>query len=142
MSAEGFIEEAEAVSAADAEAPAADAEAPAANAEAPAADAEAPAADADSDEDESGEPLIHFEDAEWEAFRAMMAEFSKPVSFQQIFNNLRELRNQHVIDRKNEQLRTMIKQAIHNGILDRSGRGSRIYYSLKQDDNPEPEPEQ
>jgi hypothetical protein len=28
----------------------------------------------------------------------------------------------------------MVKQAIHNGMLERSGRGSRIYYKLKTDD--------
>lgn len=77
---------------------------------------------------------ISFSDAEWHAFGAMMAGFSKPASFAQIFDALRELRKQQEITRTNEQLRTMVKQAINNGMLERSGRGKRVYYKLKQND--------
>jgi hypothetical protein len=45
------------------------------------------------------------------------------------------MRRQERISRTNEQLRTMVKQAISHGMLDRSGRGTRIYYKLKTDDS-------
>ncbi len=77
------------------------------------------------------EPII-FSDAEWQTFRTLMLGFAKPVSFAQIFDSLRELRKQQQINRTNEQLRTMVKQAINTGMLERSGRGNRIYYRLKQ----------
>lgn len=88
----------------------------------------------DAEEDASIEQTV-FSDEEWQAFHSMMATFPKPVSFQQIFDNLRELRKQQVLTRTNEQLRTLVKQAIQNGTLERSGRGSRIYYKLKTHDN-------
>ncbi len=86
-----------------------------------------------TDGDEAAEePQIYFSDEEWQAFSTMMATFTKPVSFAQIFDSLRELRKQDVLTRTNEQLRTMVKQAINKGILERSGRGKRIYYKLRQ----------
>jgi uncharacterized protein (TIGR00288 family) len=84
-----------------------------------------------ADEDTAEREALIFTDEEWQAFREMMAEFSKPISFSQIVDSLKGLRNQGIISRTNEQLRTMGKQAIQNGMLNRSGRGSRIYYSLK-----------
>jgi len=61
----------------------------------------------------------------------MMASFTRPVSFQQIFDTLREQRKEHNLARTNEQLRSMVKQAINSGMLERSGRGKRVYYTLK-----------
>lgn len=87
-----------------------------------------------ADDDASIEHIV-FGDDEWQAFRGLMETFSKPVSFQQIFDNLRELRKQQILIRTNEQLRTLVKQAIQNGTLERSGRGSRIYYKLKSNDD-------
>ncbi len=75
---------------------------------------------------------VEFSDEEWQIFRSMMEDFAKPVSFAQIFVTLRELRKQQIITRTNEQLRTMAKQAINNGTLERSGRGRRIYYRLQK----------
>lgn len=85
---------------------------------------------------EEGEELlieqhVEFSPEEWDAFRGMMRDFAKPVSFQQIFDSLRGLRKDQNINRTNEQLRTMVKQAINSGLLERSGRGKRVYYSLK-----------
>lgn len=76
------------------------------------------------------EPVV-FSDEEWRIFREMMASFSRPVSFQQIFDTLRERRKEHNLARTNEQLRSMVKQAINSGMLERSGRGKRVYYTLK-----------
>jgi uncharacterized protein (TIGR00288 family) len=75
---------------------------------------------------------VVFSDEDWRIFCIMMAEFSKPVSFGHIFDALRERRNKHELSGTNEQLRTMIKQAINKGLLDRSGRGMRIYYTLAE----------
>lgn len=74
---------------------------------------------------------IDFSDDEWALFRTMMAGFSKPASFQQIFDTLRDVRKEHNLARTNEQLRSMVKQAINSGLLERSGRGKRVYYMLK-----------
>ncbi|MCX7791604.1 MAG: NYN domain-containing protein [Chloroflexaceae bacterium] len=74
---------------------------------------------------------VAFSDEEWRIFREMMASFTRPVSFQQIFDTLRERRKEHNLARTNEQLRSMVKQAINSGMLERSGRGKRVYYTLK-----------
>lgn len=86
--------------------------------------------------DEGGETFellepIAFSDEEWTIFREIMARFTRPVSFQQIFDTLREQRKEHNLARTNEQLRSMVKQAINSGMLERSGRGKRVYYTLK-----------
>lgn len=75
---------------------------------------------------------ILFSDEEWQIFREMMAGFTKPVSFAQIFDSLRGLRQAQRLTRTNEQLRTLAKQAINSGMLERSGRGTRVYYRLPQ----------
>ena len=74
---------------------------------------------------------IAFSDEEWAVFTTMMRGFSKPVSFQQIFDTLRGLRKEQNLLLTNEQLRTMAKQAINTCLLERSGRGKRVYNSLK-----------
>ncbi len=93
----------------------------------------------DDDHDEEAETIdpIIFDDTEWHMFTHAMAGFVKPVSFAQIFDLLREQRKQHNLTRTNEQIRTMVKQAINNGMLERVGRGKRVYYKLKSDTKPE-----
>jgi uncharacterized protein (TIGR00288 family) len=91
---------------------------------------------AEQPEPEQAEPPeITFNDEEWMVFRDMMSQFSKPVSFSQMVDTMKDMRRQERISRTNEQLRTMVKQAISHGMLDRSGRGARIYYTLKTDDS-------
>lgn len=90
----------------------------------------APEGDEGGDTFELLEPVV-FSDEEWTIFREMMASFTRPVSFQQIFDTLREQRKEHNLARTNEQLRSMVKQAINSGMLERSGRGKRVYYTLK-----------
>ncbi len=140
---------------AEAEAPAesVELEAPAEEAAvvAPAEEAEAPAAEAVAEPvvdtapvtpeeldapgaapaEESEVETVAFSDEEWAVFTEMMRGFSKPVSFQQIFDTLRGVRKERNLLLTNEQLRTMVKQAINSGLLERSGRGKRVYYSLK-----------
>jgi uncharacterized protein (TIGR00288 family) len=86
----------------------------------------------DATDDETDEGDITFSDEEWQAFQTMMEQFTKPASFAQIFDALRALRKEKVLTRTNEQLRTFVKHAINNGLLERSGRGKRVYYTLKQ----------
>ncbi|NJN67388.1 MAG: NYN domain-containing protein [Chloroflexaceae bacterium] len=89
---------------------------------------------------EAAEVDTVFAEEEWHAFRTMMQGFPKPVSFNQIFDSLRDLRKEQIIIRTNEQLRNLVKQAISNGVLERSGRGKRVYYALKPDTSPEEAP--
>jgi uncharacterized protein (TIGR00288 family) len=86
----------------------------------------------EEDEDGELEENVLFADEEWLAFRGMMSKFTKPVSFATIFDALRNLRKEQVLTRTNEHLRNLVKQAINNGVLERSGRGKRVYYTLKQ----------
>jgi uncharacterized protein (TIGR00288 family) len=99
-------------------------------------ESEPPATDTQNGEGNEPEPEKEeiFSDEAWQAFRTMMTQFTKPVSFGQIFDSLRELRKQKTIEGTNEQLRSLVKQAINQGVLERSGRGKRVYYALKQDD--------
>ncbi len=97
----------------------------------PAAEGGEPAAEAGEAEMVVVDEHIDFSDDEWALFRTMMAGFSKPASFQQIFDTLRDVRKEHNLARTNEQLRSMVKQAINSGMLERSGRGKRVYYTLK-----------
>jgi len=87
--------------------------------------------DMDDDLDDDGK-TIEFSEQEWQAFRVMMQNFTKPVSFANVFDSLREIRKQQLIVRTNEQLRNFVKQAINQGLLERSGRGKRVYYTLKE----------
>ena len=80
--------------------------------------------------EEEPEEALAFSDDEWSVFREMMSGFPKPVAFAQIFDGLRALRTAGRINRTNEQLRSLAKQAINVGMLERSGRGTRVYYRL------------
>ncbi len=70
---------------------------------------------------------------EWQVFVEAMRQFDEPVLFVHIYNSLRGLRNQEVIDLSNSQIKEMIKKAIKNSLLIRSSRGAHRYYEL----NPE-----
>lgn len=91
-----------------------------------------PEDDDDAEMESEAEP-ISFLDEEWQAFRETMAKYTKSVSFGQIFDSLRGLRNQKVLTRTNEELRSFVKQAITIGMLERTARGKRVYYRLKQE---------
>ncbi|EFO81790.1 hypothetical protein OSCT_0367 [Oscillochloris trichoides DG-6] len=91
-----------------------------------------PLADTTEESEEAADITeIDFSEEEWAAFREMMRGFTKPVSFQQIFDSLRGVRKDQNLTRTNEQLRTMVKQAINRSILERSGKGKRVYYALR-----------
>src|SRR6185295_18079496 len=78
------------------------------------------------------ETVLPFTDNEWVVLREIITRFERPIPFNQIHNALREARNSAGINRTNEELRTLIKQAINNGLLERSGKGNHIVYRLAQ----------
>jgi uncharacterized protein (TIGR00288 family) len=71
-----------------------------------------------------------FEESEWNLLRDIVLRFERPAPFNQIHNALREARNSAGITRTNEELRTLIKQAINTGMLERSGKGNHIVYRI------------
>ncbi len=86
---------------------------------------------ATADEESSGEPTRQvFADREWDVFRTSISQFSEPVRFTEIFNALRGLRNQEVVELTNNELKELVKQAINKGMLQRTGRGAKAYYRL------------
>lgn len=78
-----------------------------------------------------------FTDAEWQMLRDVVTAAGRPLSFAQIHDLLREARNNAGIFRTNEELRSLIKQAINTGVLRRSGKGSRVVYHLAPQETPE-----
>ncbi len=80
--------------------------------------------------DAAGTTRPFFGDREWDIFRGSMSQFSEPVRFAEIFNALRGLRNQEVMELTNNELKELVKQAINRGMLQRTGRGARAYYRL------------
>ncbi len=62
--------------------------------------------------------------------------YERPISFAQIHDAMRDARNNAGIVRTNEELRTLIKQAINSGMLERSGKGNRVTYRLAQSGEP------
>ena len=77
----------------------------------------------------SGQP---FTDEEWQTLRQTVGAFDRPVPFAQIHDALRSMRNSAGITRTNEELRSLIKQAINTGVLERLGKGNRASYRLAQ----------
>ncbi|HSH81084.1 MAG TPA: NYN domain-containing protein [Herpetosiphonaceae bacterium] len=93
---------------------------------APETDEEAVTAEAEA----AGASRASFGDREWDIFRGSMSQFGEPVRFAEIFNALRGLRNQEVMELTNNELKELVKQAINRGMLQRTGRGARAYYRL------------
>jgi uncharacterized protein (TIGR00288 family) len=75
-----------------------------------------------------------FNAEEWAFFQRLMEQNERPLSFAQLHDVLRNARKGAGINRTNEELRTMIKQAINTGVLARSGRGGRVVYRYVQPD--------
>lgn len=76
------------------------------------------------------EEIQPFTDDEWQMLRDVVALADRSLSFAQIHDLLREARNNAGMLRTNEELRSLIKQAINSGMLIRSGKGNRISYRL------------
>jgi uncharacterized protein (TIGR00288 family) len=83
----------------------------------------------DEEAQPSGQP---FAEAEWQLLHDVVERFERPVSFAQIHDALRNARNSAGINRTNEELRSLIKQAINTGTLERIGKGNRASYRLAQ----------
>src|SRR5690606_4191977 len=71
-----------------------------------------------------------FTEEEWNLLRETVASAERPLSFAQIHDRLRAARNTAGVLRTNEELRTLIKQAINNGVLERQGKGNRVTYRI------------
>ena len=71
-----------------------------------------------------------FTDLEWALVIDVVGQLERPASFQQIHDLLRDARNNAGITRTNEELRSLIKQSINNGTLERIGKGNRASYRL------------
>lgn len=82
---------------------------------------------------EEPQVAIVFKEEEWRHFAEVMRQFDEPVLFVQIYNALRGLRNQEVLDHSNTEIKEMIKQAINARLLIRTSRGARAYYQLNPD---------
>jgi uncharacterized protein (TIGR00288 family) len=71
-----------------------------------------------------------FGEMEWGLLLDVVGQLERPASFQQIHDLLRDARNNAGISRTNEELRSLIKQAINSGKLERMGKGNRASYRL------------
>jgi len=71
-----------------------------------------------------------FTEREWALVIDVVGRLERPASFQQIHDLLRDSRNNAGITRTNEELRSLIKQSINNGTLERIGKGNRASYRL------------
>lgn len=83
--------------------------------------------------DDEGQPATisqPFTDEEWQLLTSVVGRFERPISFAQIHDAMRDSRKNADIVRTNEELRTLIKQAINTGVLERSGKGNRVTYRL------------
>jgi hypothetical protein len=72
---------------------------------------------------------------QWKMFINAMSPLDGPVPFVRVFDVLRGLRNQGLLDLSNKEVKAMIIQAIHLNLLNRSnrGRGRRTFYQLSAD---------
>lgn len=93
---------------------------------------------------ESQEPTEAEEEAEvdvevsreqWALFCNTMSQIEGAVPFVRVFDALRGLRNQGLLDLSNKELKAMIIKAIHMKLLNRSNRGRsrRTFYQLTND---------
>lgn len=73
-----------------------------------------------------------FGEEAWDLLRRVMRETERPLAFQQIHDALRAARNGAGVIHTNEELRSLIKQAINSGMLLRQGKGNRIAYRLAE----------
>ncbi|WP_322822748.1 NYN domain-containing protein [Chloroflexus sp.] len=78
-----------------------------------------------------GDLSVVFSEAEWNLLREAVRELGKPATFQQLLSALQAARRQHGLPRTTEENRTMLKQAIHHGMFERTTRSRRVYYTLK-----------
>jgi hypothetical protein len=84
----------------------------------------------EEDDAASSTTPLEFSNEEWETLFDLVGNADRPLSFVQIHDLLREARNLAGLTRTNEELRSMIKQAINLGKLARSGKGTRVVYRL------------
>jgi uncharacterized protein (TIGR00288 family) len=97
----------------------------------PVASTDDDAAHLDAVQSDVAASMVPFSDEERGLVKAMVAASERPLSFQQIHDQLREQRKREDgIQRTNEELRSLIKIAINSGELQRIGRGNRVSYRV------------
>ncbi len=89
------------------------------------------------EEEEKTETELELTPQQWKLFVNSMSQVEGAVPFVRVFDVVRGLRNQGLIDLSNREVKTMIIRAIHMNILTRSnrGRGRRTLYQLTSDPN-------
>jgi len=90
-----------------------------------------PSADGEDDDDDL--EGLELTDKDWAVFEEAMRQFDNPVLFIQIYDALRGLRNNEIIELSNQDIKRMIKLAINEALLKRSTRGSHAYYQIDPD---------
>lgn len=85
-----------------------------------------------SAEEETAPPQDGVGPQEWRVFQKAVADFDRPALFIQIYDSLRNYRNQNHINLSNREIKNMIKQAINTGMLERSTKGSHAYYRINR----------
>ena len=79
----------------------------------------------------ASEPQVEISREKWKLFINTMAQFDAPVPFVRVFDALRGLRNQNLLDLSNKEAKDMVIKAIHLGLLTRiNRRGRRTLYQL------------
>ncbi len=100
-----------------------------------------PAAEGEVEETAEGEEEskveVEVSETQWKMFANAMVPIEGAVPFVRVFDVLRGLRNQGLLDLSNRELKGMVIKAIHMGLLIRSnrGRGRRTFYQLTSDTN-------
>src|SRR5439155_3935091 len=90
-----------------------------------------------TEEEEKTEAELELTPEQWRLFVGAMSQVEGAAPFVRVFDVVRGLRNQGLIDLSNREVKTMIIKAIHMNLLTRSnrGRGRRTLYQLTADPN-------
>ena len=89
------------------------------------------------EEEEKTDAELDLTPEQWKLFVGAMSQVEGAVPFVRVFDVVRGLRNQGLIDLSNREVKSMIIKAIHLNLLTRSnrGRGRRTLYQLTSDPN-------
>jgi hypothetical protein len=92
-------------------------------------------ADEPAEAEEESKVELEVSDEQWRLFINAMSPLEGAVPFVRVFDVIRGMRNQGLLDLSNKEVKTMIIKAIHLNLLNRSnrGRGRRTFYQLTAD---------
>lgn len=85
--------------------------------------------------EEESKVELEVSNEQWRLFINAMSPLEGAVPFVRVFDVIRGMRNQGLLDLSNKEVKTMIIKAIHLNLLNRSnrGRGRRTFYQLTAD---------